>query len=704
MERTRYRDGIEVDQTDLKNTEDTKSSNILSTRVDLQHYGVVNGLEVQSPDGVTLTINPGRAYAVNGEIIEVNTAITNITGASVAPNVVTIVGLRITEVTTTPKAHETDPITEDTRFVPKPIAELFVATDATEEATSAATAAAVSAALNDANFVPLATVNGLGATVGNISGPVLPRSEGGQFPNLVSASAAQISKLRDIYNSTQNDEKPIQSAKDNFHRSLIGRGTPTARNPHGLTLDDLGFDSTEILQSARLGVSNGILGLEPSDDDFNPVNGSLAFATADAPSSSVTVQPILPTERVLINNTVFTTADVPNPIVIDFSALAAGEYYIVAQFGTDVPLSIVPLEKSVFDALCPTNNGTNVWLNNARDTTNNERQFFVIGLVNWNGGTAFEALGTGPSGGTLNLPDGGDVTYSTSFSATSPFLIPTDAKTLDLRRFGTVTNENLQKFTIRLDRLTEPVVTEANFQDVHQTVTNLVNPSGFDSTTKKHLTDLQANNIFGHKGSRGTNNHAVAIATVNDDSTAAGFVSGTDKWKLDNISTVNVMTYQILGRIDNISPNTEVAVGLARGKDDPNDNGGFPNRPPKACVVQKGFLRNFVMHLGQQGQFGNFAEMRVYVTDINAAANQLTPSFVQRITSTFAGAQNVFVTNTTTTVAVDASPSSPKGITVTFKHNNPDSNPRYFNPSLTFEYVLQVPTSGVGVAAPPFVF
>jgi len=669
MERTRYKDGIEVDQSDLINTEDTKSANILISRKDLQHFGVVEGLEVSSPDGSTLSINPGRAYSKNGELVEVKGAITNITGAPTQTNVFAIVGLRITEVTTTPKAHESDPITEDTRFVPQPIAELFVATDATEAAKANAEAQALSAALNDENFVPLATMTGLGTTVGNISSAVLARTKGGLFPAIDTARPDQITALQAIYNNSLNDQKPIQSAEDHFHRGLLGSGNPNAKNPHGVALDDVGFDTGDIIRAARVGISNGIIGMEPANDDWAPDTGSFAFSTSDA-QTQVTVNGLASEETCIINNSVFTEADFPTSTNISFAGESAGFYYIAIQYGTGFALAIKKIAKDLLDGYCPSNNGIPVWLNNALEPVSGERQYLVIGCVNWDG-VKFINLN---SVSQLQFPPNGDLTYNVSWG--EPFLLRAE-KRLDLRRFGVITNEGTQKRTIRLDRLTEIVITPGVFgiyHDSYAVSTGLV-VRGYGSSPK-HLSDNQARLVFGHAYVGGDEH---SLATTSN----AGFMSAGDKSKLDSLGG-DIWGISLLrwGEVNTLQKKGEKAMGDSAAASDAGPDSD--EKSYKYIFDRPGRLQNFQAFLGRGTRAGHRLWIYFYVWQWGQAipAANLTLEFPGPATQ---NPTDLHVYNITNTITVPSAGT----IMVTRKYEHPgDTYTRPQNLSITCEYAF----------------
>jgi hypothetical protein len=669
MERTRYRDGIEVDQSDLTNTETTKSTNILMTRKDLEHFGVVEGLEVSSPDGITLTINVGRAYAKNGELIEVTSPMTNVTGASIQASVFSLVGLRVTEVTTTPKAHESDPITENTRIIPKIVAELFVASDASTTSELAAKAQASSAALTDENFVPLAIMYGTGTTVGQPSEAILARTKGGLFPAISNASNEQLTALQSVYNDTLNDEKPIHSAEDHFHRGLLGSAIPNSRNPHGLLLDDIGFNTGDIVRQARVSLTNGILGLESSGDDFNPDSGSFAFDTSDA-QTQVTVNGLASGETCIINNTVFTEADFPASTNVSFAGAAAGFYYIVIQYGTGFALAIKRMDKATLDGYCPDNNGKPVWLNNAVEPTSSEKQYLVIGCVYWDT-TQFVNLNIVSQ---ITFPTGGDLVYTVGGAGNFGLLAE---KRLDLRRYGVTSTETVQKYTLRADRLGDDIVTRTNFGSVHASyaATNLVT-RGFGSSPK-HLTDNQARTVFGHAYVGGAEHSLVTASN-------AGFMSGADKTKLDSLGgDVWGITLLKWGDINVLSKKGEKAMGDAAANADAGDDSD--EKSYKYVFVKPGRLQNFSAYLGVGTQKNKWVRVFIYVWQWGQAVPnpQVTLQFNPTATHNVIDQR---VTNITSTIDVPAN--GVIMVTRRYQYDGSIAKPRPKNLTVTCEYAF----------------
>lgn len=632
MQRTLYTDGIEVDESDLDNTENTKVSEILLSRTQLSRFGVIEGLTLTIINN-SVTVGVGKASLFNGEIINLISPLTDIVGASFEAGRSSFFGLRLTEVTSNPKAHEVDPVTFDTRAAGKPIGEFFVATEATAAARTTASTNAINAQTVDGNFILLGEFEGTGTGFVLRQNTPLPRTKGGDQPLASSTPKTneQKSRLQDIYEGAANNEFPIHSAKDDFHRSLIGTGSPTPNNPHGMTLEDIGGDKN--LQDHLTNEhTNGLVGLEPSDDDFTPVSGSFAFSTANTPTNAVNVGAIIAPDLLVIRGNRFNSGSIA-ATTVSFAGKSQGLYYIVAKFGSDsAALEVLAIGKTTaesppngFDALCPQNNGTPVWLNNAQEISSVsgllENKFFVIGLVFWNGSNTFRQIA---EFGNIQIPSpGGEITY-TPFDSTSQFFIPPGKTTLDLRRFGTISNENIQKRTIRLDRLVTPVTPLTMFVAhagaTAQSLTGIAgqravatasvqagNPFGGDQLILKHLTNFDANNLFGHRGSRGSVQHA---AVVNSDSPGApplnrpenyGFQNNIDKWKQDNL-TMTILKWSDLDDV-NGGPKT-------MGDSNVSAKGNI-EKAGRYAVGRSGHLANMLARVGNIIPSGGAASLTV---------------------------------------------------------------------------------------------
>ena len=560
MQRTLYTDGVEVDESDLDNTENTKISEILLTRTQLSRFGVIEGLTLSIVNN-SVTVGIGKASLFNGEIINLTTPLTNIVGAAFDAGKSSFFGLRLTEVTSNPKPHEVDPVTFDTRATPQVVGEFFVAADTTDAGRTAAKTNALNAQVIDGNFILLGEFVGTGTGIALKQNTPLVRTKGGDQPNqgVNPKTRQQIASLQNLYESPANNEFPIHSAKDEFHRSLIGTGIPTTNNPHGLTLTDIGGD-VKFQEHLANEHSNGLIGFEPADDDFTPISGSFAFSVANAPTNTVTVNGISSSETLLINGVRFDTSAIGTTSIL-FTGQQAGLYYIVAKAGSDSNgLQVLAMKKGDLDALVPLNNGIPEWLNNALEFSNvsgkNEKKFFAIGLVFWDGSTTFRSIS---DFGNFKIPaPNGSITY-TPFDPSSPFFVPPGKPTLDLRRYGTITNANVQKRTLQLDRLVVPVTPLSMFVahagSAAQNLTGTAgqrataaagvqagNLYGGDQTILKHLTDFDANNLFGHRGGRGAIQHG-AVINVDPPNVAPpdrpenyGFQTNQDKWKQDNLT------------------------------------------------------------------------------------------------------------------------------------------------------------------------
>lgn len=602
MQRTLYHDGIEVDESDLNNTENSKIAEIIVTRTSSTRFGVIEGLTLTVINNA-LTVGVGKASLPNGEIIQLTSALTGLVGASFDAGRASFFGLRLTEATSNPKPHESDPITQDTRASAKPIGEFFVAADATDDARSTAKNLATTTQTNDGNFILLGEVQGTGVGIVLRQNTPLPRTKLGDQPGAttVPKTAEQKNKLNNLYEGDVNNESPIHSAKDDFHRSLIGTGIPSANNPHGLNLNDIGGDKN--LQNFLLVAhTNGILGFEPSDDDFTPASGSFAFSTADAPSSSVTVAGIVSPEQVLIRGQTFDVSALSAATTINFTGKAAGLYYIAAKSGSDTNGIVVDaFAKGAIDGLVPLDNGTASVLNQALELSSVsgdlENKYVIIGLVRWNGSNAFTQLS---DAGQIPIPGMG--TFFNGLASTDPYFLPAGKKTLDLRKYGTISSENVQKRSLRLDRLVTPVVPQSLFQfhsglDVNGTAlsgqglhANINAGAGGNTTLLKHLTDADAWFLFGHRGARGVVDHAAALhdGTPNDLPQFYGFQTSTDKWKQDNL-TMTILRWSDLNAIDANNRSMGDANATAIGN---------LTRGASYAFCRNGWLQNIAMRLG----------------------------------------------------------------------------------------------------------
>lgn len=115
MKRSNYPGKVHVNSADLKHTESSKISAILSRFVDTSQPGVVSGLAVTvSNSGNTLfDIGSGYGYAPKGELAQLNAALTGqgISGSSsnITPN---LIGLMYQESTSRGGAAQTDNVTQ----------------------------------------------------------------------------------------------------------------------------------------------------------------------------------------------------------------------------------------------------------------------------------------------------------------------------------------------------------------------------------------------------------------------------------------------------------------------------------------------------------------------------------------------------------------------------------------------------------------
>jgi hypothetical protein len=730
MERTLYTDGVEVDASDLTNTEDSKVNEILLTRRIAARYGVIDGLGC-SNGANRITVDTGRVLFRNGEVAVLDSPIVGITGASFEAGVSTFVGLRLTEVTSNPKPHEVDPTLFDTRAEPKLTAELFVASDNTDTARSKALKAAIDAELNDANFVLLAEFTGVGNGLSRVplQNTPLPRSKGGDDPfRSDTKTKNQKTALVSMYLDNTNDQFPIESAEDVFHRSLIGSGIPNPKNPHGTTLTDIGGDAIldqVITKHQREFHANGIIGLESPEGDFADTTFNAgSFAWGVDSFGTVTVHDLLsvddgaPQDEVLVIQgkelKKGQTDTIPDGVIapkISFAAATAGLYYIIARWATTEAgghPAFDKMKKADLDALCVDSDGHRAWLNNAVDGADGERKFYVIGLVQWNGINAFTNLNSNP---TITIPGAnGDLIYKTGLPAGHPFLIPASMKVLDLRRFGNVTNEEAQKRTIRPDRLTTVIITEDDF--IAHAGIRVVSGSisvvggaglhaapGGDNSLLKHLTDFDAFDLFGHRQRIGTAQHGLAqhsgavdgsYIPINENANNSGFQSAVDKYRQDNL-TMTLMKFGDLRQIQD--GQHAIADAAAVSVNDPytTGDGGY-------VVYRRGVLKNFTAHIHKRPTSGAHVLVVSFIlfsigaaggTPAGAPANSIQWTGGGIISEVpvcgfGSGAGSASSTNIIDSLVVDATPATPRSVICT--RSKSDSNDAWKDLTVTAEF------------------
>lgn len=592
MKKTFYHDGIEVDETDLNNTEDSKIDEILKTRTLTSHFGVIEGLTLSGSGGTTLIIAPGRAVTVKGEILEVNNPIT-VTELSIQNGVYTYIGLRYVEVESLEKPHELDPIVENTRIQTVAVASSFISAGSTAAQNAAAKAAALAAQNQTGTFVLLAEVVGTGAAVTIQQNTPLARSKGGSAPAVGSTlSSDQTNGAKAIYTASSREEFALATAEDNYHRGLIGSGIPNAKNPHGLTPTDIGF-TDQTSRHQRLYHCNGILGFDPDSNEFAPDNGTLHFTLN---GTFINVAGVQGTDVVLVNGLEFTTATNSATTTIDMTGSLASLYYIVGFLNpTSGLLEVVVQEKINFDATYTpyTDHGASIWINNALHT-DGERRYIGIGMVRWDG-AGFIDLSTA---GLFNIPGPtGTLTYN---DTNIGFAVPPGTTRLDLRRWGTITSEQVQRRTINIDRLATPIVTIPAFA-AHTASKVLFNGAPLDDdTVLSHLTNKQAFGLFFHRFASnffGTPEHPYAnpgdpniYPTLNG--TLAGFQTNVDAWKTKNL----MMTILKFSNANALDPPDNYILD-ARGDD--GSAGLNSDNNPFYVVIRPGYFKNFCGRLGK---------------------------------------------------------------------------------------------------------
>lgn len=612
MQGSLYQDGILVDQSDLQNTEDTKSTEIRKTRTTLGRFGVLSGLGT-TVIGLNVTIAAGSGLCANGEIVTLDSPLTGIAGLSTIDGVSSFLGIRVSNVSSNPRPHEDGVTIHDTRQSSGVTPELFVAKSSATADRQVALATAMRAVREDGNFVLLDEfigIGGKGISQGRI-GQITPVSDGGVLPN-GGASA------RSLYNADSLDIFAFASAEDRLHRSYVGSGTPSTRNPHGMSLHDMGGDTFVdlALQNHQLHQhANGILGLEPTSNppegDFTAVNGTFGFTPS---GTSVIVNGIQTGDAVLVNGhsipagTLISAAGataVGDAIALNFASPKRdpGLYYLfyyheetpdangnqdfIDAYLYDGTNNGIPTSQS--GIVVPMVDNQLIWLNNA--TRGNQKNLLAIGMVNWSG------TGFNPIGSQVQIPGWGTLSVS---DTPHPRHIPSTATVIDLRRWGTANAQVVQKRTLDPTLFAKEVVgedifiTHAGMDSVGNDVggdSSVADPNRKNTSTRRHITDDQARTLFGHRTGTTAPQHPGAKAAgrliPSDKGSDYGFQSNQDKWRQDNLT----MTIFKWADLQNIATTTENAIGDAVGvssvkNPDSTVGGGY-------VVFRKGVLKNY---------------------------------------------------------------------------------------------------------------
>lgn len=675
MKKTFYHDGIEVDETDLNNTEDTKIDEILKSRGITSHFGVIEGLSLSGSGGTTLVIAPGRATTLQGEILEVNNPIT-VTELSVLNGVYTYIGLRYIEVASLEKPHELDPVVENTRIQTVAVASSFISSGSTQNENAVARAAALAAQNQTGTFVLLAEVVGTGTGVNILRNTPQAKSQGGFDPPLgASWTDDQRSGARNLYVDATRDEFALASAEDNYHRSLIGSGIPSARNPHGLTSDDLGFTDQTGLHQKKYH-SNGILGFDPDPNEFAPNNGTFSWTLN---GTFINVAGIQGTDIAVVNGLEFSIATNGSTTTIDMTGQAPGLFYILAFLNpANGVLEVIVHEKGGFDVTYAPylNHGTNIWVDNAI-FTDGEHRFLMLGLVRWDG-LAFLDLST-VGGFAVPLP-GGALVYNDPIG----FTIPPGTLRLDLRRWGTITSEQVQRRTINIDRLASPVVTVPSF-NAHAAQKVLFNGAPVnDDTVLSHLTNTQATLVFGHRLSAardGFPEHPLANAgTFNVrpslNLNQHGFMTNVDAWKAQNL-------YMTILKFSNANALNPPANFILDAAGDDGSAGLNSENNPFYVFLRPGFFMNFLGRVGKTRTTGTItATFYAWQT-----SQGLTPLGKPSVSIQFPAVAGSLIVGDTTSVLSFPNVSNSDALLVAVRLDNPGGNSRNFTFTCEYHFV-----------------
>lgn len=122
---------------------------------------------------------------------------------------------------------------------------------------------------------------------------------------LGNSNAVDVITIFDIY--TQNT--PHFTARDEHHRHLLGSGTPSLKNPHGLTIDDLGGTNADTLGALaihRLEQHPSMFGIHNSTG-----GGAASIDTGPSPDT-ILISSLVAQDYAFVGGNVITTITVPS--------------------------------------------------------------------------------------------------------------------------------------------------------------------------------------------------------------------------------------------------------------------------------------------------------------------------------------------------------------------------------------------------------
>lgn len=139
----------------------------------------------------------------------------------------------------------------------------------------------------------------------------------------ITAATANVT-VYDVYSQTASR----MSLKDSYHRSLVGSGTPSANNPHGMTLDDLSPGAAGSLEEHQDVMHTDGIGRGSS-------NGLLAVTVNTGPApDSMTIAGFSTGDSAYINGRRVTAIVGSNTIAAPVTASMTTEQVYISQDGT----------------------------------------------------------------------------------------------------------------------------------------------------------------------------------------------------------------------------------------------------------------------------------------------------------------------------------------------------------------------------------
>lgn len=384
MQKSLYFDGQDVLSTDLTNAETTKEAELLRRLIDVTStQGVVTGLVVSNGSAGSLTISSGRAYAANGEVINVpaNQVDTIVLGAAGVDNGKWVVAQHV-DVDGSLAAHPVTGVLNDTRRTDSFSFAMTSSPGANQVklALIVSTAGAPAIATLDATVPTNRTTLGARVSFDSVTDAMMRQD--GPAPGVT-----DISKIwRHVY--------------DGF-----GTGTVTLTNVHGLSPDDIGsVDPTP--EHQEFFHKTGIAGKSAANA------WEVAVDSAPLPDR-LTVTAPLATDRAIVNGATVKDTPAPSPNPILFGAETAN--FTLFEIYLDSTNALLKSQRVQWSVPIGSVNVKGVYLVDVSEGHPTGAHNFDFNFVNktlaWSGGTPVDLMASTEPDGFIRIYDADEVQF-----------------------------------------------------------------------------------------------------------------------------------------------------------------------------------------------------------------------------------------------------------------------------------------------------